>query len=95
MENRLTSKRGRFRGAGHVGDELPKDEALANLTVWLRHLEAHPEHDVDCTLEVRVPLSYLTRLMIRGEREDKPFPVLVRELLEKNGYGDCEGMTAN
>ncbi|RMC32858.1 hypothetical protein C9E81_17610 [Paracoccus alkanivorans] len=74
---------------------LPKTETLENLTVWLRHLEAHPEQDVDCTLEVRVPLSYLTRLMLQGEREDKAFPLLVRELLEQNGYGDGDGITAN
>jgi hypothetical protein len=55
----------------------------------------HPEHDVDCTLEVRVPISYLTRLMIQGQREDKAFPVLVRELLEKNGYSDVEDLTAD
>lgn len=78
-----------------VGNELPRTETLENLTVWLRHLEAHPEHDVDCTLEVRVPLSYLTRLMIRGEREDRAYPVLVRDLLEKHGYGDGEGLTAD
>lgn len=67
--------------------ELPKAEVLNNLKTWLQHLEAHPEHDIDCSLEVKLPLSYLTRLMIQGEKEAKASPVVVRELLEKHGYG--------
>lgn len=75
-----------------VENEFPSTEAIKNLTVWLHQLEMNPEYDVDCTLEVSVPLSYLTRLMIQGQREGKAFRVLVRELLEKNGYGDGRGL---
>ncbi len=56
------------------GDELPKAEGQGNLTVWLHHLEAHPGHDVDCTLKVRTPLSYLTRLMIKGSERTRHSP---------------------
>lgn len=67
--------------------ELPTAEVLNNLQIWLRHLETHPETDVDCSLEVKLPLSYLTRLMMQGEIEAKAPAMVVRELLEKHGYG--------
>lgn len=70
-----------------MGKNLPKAEVLKNLTTWLRHLEMHPEQDIDCSLELKLPLSCLTKLMIQGEKEEKAAPVVVRELLEKNGYG--------
>ncbi|MCJ1903279.1 hypothetical protein MR829_23455 [Paracoccus versutus] len=67
--------------------QLPKAEVVKNLTAWLQHLEMHPEQDIDCLLELKLPMSYLTRLMIQGEKEEKAPPMVVRELLEKSGYG--------
>lgn len=51
--------------------QLPKAEVVKNLTAWLQHLEMHPEQDIDCLLELKLPMSYLTRLMIQGKKKKR------------------------
>lgn len=45
----------------------PSSSADANreegLGEWLTHLENHPEDDADCVLEVKLPLSVMTKLI--------------------------------
>lgn len=71
--------------ANEHSEELPREERERNLISWLHHLEAHPSDDVECVFELKLPISTLTKIMLRGERDGTTSHHVIYALLEREG----------
>lgn len=66
--------------------EAPDRMRMANLQNMLDHLKAYPADDAECVFELKLPLSMLTALMLRGTTAHETPQSLIIDALADAGY---------
>ncbi|MDH2328997.1 hypothetical protein QCN27_19295 [Cereibacter sp. SYSU M97828] len=77
-----------FQNDDHCDDQ---EEALdllriGNLKGMLDHLQGYPADDAECLFELKLPLSVLTKLMLRSAESRSSPQRLIVEALEGSGF---------
>jgi hypothetical protein len=66
--------------------EAPDPQRNASLQGVLNHLKAYPADDAECVFELKLPLSMLTALMLRGAVTPGGPQSLILDALADAGY---------